>query len=73
MRPLKPGEIVLASLDQLYLCADPACKAVSNSAERCPVCDSQVLSLGKLFVERSETRLSYSRKLLADYIEETTR
>ncbi len=45
---LKPGEIVLASISQLYLCADLDCGAVSNVSDQCPVCASHVLSLASL-------------------------
>ena len=45
---LRSGEIVLASLADLYLCAETTCGAVSNSSERCPVCHSAVISLSSL-------------------------
>jgi hypothetical protein len=50
------GTLVLAALDQLWLCPSLDCRAVSNRADFCPVCGAtQLLSLAGLVDREEET------------------
>jgi hypothetical protein len=51
-RSMKSGEIIIASVNDLYLCPEGH---VSNNSRECPLCQSQVISLAAL-VNREEDK-----------------
>ena len=60
---IKRGEIVLAHVGDLYLCADPDCGAVGNNPRNCPLCHSHVLSLAALVDRVPEPRPAENERL----------
>jgi hypothetical protein len=53
---LKPGTIILASIDNLWLCPDLDCKCVSNQSGACPLCGSHVQSLANVLDRPEEVK-----------------